>query len=916
MNLQDYVSAVLPPAGDYFILRGRDRLRSVKLTSTDAVLHAILAGKQAQDNVYIAAGSFEGRRTQGRCKEKTVLYVDIDYGTDAHEHPQYETKQDAVAAIKAAYRAGLPRASWVVSSGYGFHLYWHLETPVPSQAWQALADTLVAACTTTGLCIDGGITTDAARILRVPFTDNYKLPAQTPTCSIALDNGPVYSESDMAAALNPFLTGPTPLPATDNSDLSEGLPAGRTAHAELMIPACPVMAHAQKTRGADQPGTVWHKILHVLAFCEDGAEFVHPLSDGHPKYNAGHTDSRFNYALTQRQHESSGPTRCDTFATHAPQCASCTHNGRITSPIVLGFATDPTELPFPYRNGDSGLERFAGEEEGWEKVARYDVRDLEAAVDRGNTTFLTFKLGGESISTDVGQFVDRRAVYNVLAQYGVPMDEHEIHHLQRLIVAWIDQLRSNNAMKNMVRSYGWVPSGFHYNGVIYTPEGTEEPTAQLDSTLAAVYRTEGDLQTWSTRANYILSDTSRLASWAVIAAAFAAPLVEATGATGAMLSIVSPESGTGKTTAMRVAQSVWSHPKSGMNSLNDTSNALTHKLGTLNSLPLFWDEVQQRKDAKQFIQLLFRLSQGREKQRLTQRITQRATGEWSTLLCVASNESMLDHIDRETGSSDAGSARVLEVRAHPLGPDELSDAEARHFFAKLTDNYGVAGEAYARILARDKDKIFASVQAVEHALSVKFAAQGGQRFWSATIASMIVAAHLVTIHGICKFDVPMFRAYLEQRFIYMTARTTGTESPKLMTPPDVIRQFLLEHTAYVVRANWMPRRGGHLNETVIDSERLPAVARVAMSEGMLRIDRSVLEDWYYNSDKLGGNITGFMEDLYKHQQVTFVRASIDSGTLTGLGGRHRCVDIRLAGPFAGMVDIHKVADNSDLSTGE
>ena len=47
------------------------------------------------------------------------------------------------------------------------------------------------------------------------------------------------------------------------------------------------------------------------------------------------------------------------------------------------------------------------------------------------------------------------------------------------------------------------------------------------------------------------------------------------------MSFTSRKSGTGKSSAMQVAQAVWGHPIKGVNALNDTPNAVMHKLGKL-----------------------------------------------------------------------------------------------------------------------------------------------------------------------------------------------------------------------------------------------------------------------------------------------------------------------------------------------
>ena len=87
------------------------------------------------------------------------------------------TQADAAVALKQFVRAtGLPLPT-IVNSGGGLHVYWPLTEDVPAQDWVEHARKLKALCRTHNLGADPAITADAARILRVPGTQNYKEPA-------------------------------------------------------------------------------------------------------------------------------------------------------------------------------------------------------------------------------------------------------------------------------------------------------------------------------------------------------------------------------------------------------------------------------------------------------------------------------------------------------------------------------------------------------------------------------------------------------------------------------------------------------------------------------------------------------------------------------------------------------------------
>ena len=67
----------------------------------------------------------------------------------------------------------------IVNSGDGLHVYWISDVPLSPDEWRAYADGLEALLLREGVKCDAGLTTDVARILRVPGTLNHKyIPPQ------------------------------------------------------------------------------------------------------------------------------------------------------------------------------------------------------------------------------------------------------------------------------------------------------------------------------------------------------------------------------------------------------------------------------------------------------------------------------------------------------------------------------------------------------------------------------------------------------------------------------------------------------------------------------------------------------------------------------------------------------------------
>ena len=101
-----------------------------------------------------------------------AIWLDIDCNKEPPKG--YRSKGDGLKALKEfcdATRTPYPTA--IVDSGNGFHVYWISDRSISPEEWLLYAEGLDALATKQGLFHDP-ITTDAARVLRVPGTSNNK----------------------------------------------------------------------------------------------------------------------------------------------------------------------------------------------------------------------------------------------------------------------------------------------------------------------------------------------------------------------------------------------------------------------------------------------------------------------------------------------------------------------------------------------------------------------------------------------------------------------------------------------------------------------------------------------------------------------------------------------------------------------
>jgi len=128
---------------------------------------------QSTSDIWVSMAKFPDKRLTREAGNATGLYsfwIDVD----AHENSKYKSPEEAEAAANNFVKAiGLPQPTAIHRTGYGVHFLWALKDGLPVTEWFRTASKLQALFSPLSLEADP-ITADAARILRVPGTQNFR----------------------------------------------------------------------------------------------------------------------------------------------------------------------------------------------------------------------------------------------------------------------------------------------------------------------------------------------------------------------------------------------------------------------------------------------------------------------------------------------------------------------------------------------------------------------------------------------------------------------------------------------------------------------------------------------------------------------------------------------------------------------
>ena len=190
MKTEQFLETVLGDEGHYclFAVRGERRVQKFYKTIPELVVSAEDYDTDGFD-VYYGLATFvdtESRKQQN-VQQMGSLYLDLDCGPNK----EFPSQMKAIDALKAFCKTlSLPRPT-MVNSGRGVHVYWPLTEPVDRVEWFRVAERLKAACVEQGFDADPAITSDMARVLRIPGTHNHKDNPPKPVKILATAAAPV-----------------------------------------------------------------------------------------------------------------------------------------------------------------------------------------------------------------------------------------------------------------------------------------------------------------------------------------------------------------------------------------------------------------------------------------------------------------------------------------------------------------------------------------------------------------------------------------------------------------------------------------------------------------------------------------------------------------------------------------------------
>ena len=880
-------------------------------------------------------GNFRAERKQTNVQAMKCLIIDCDVARAGSPKSTGKEFANAQAANKwlagFVQVTGLPLPNLGVRSGSGYHLYWLLEDPLTIGQWQPLADAMKAAMLAHGFPGDTAPTTDGARILRPPGTFNFKTGTAEPVIPLKLTSAD-YSNDQIISALAPWMgvasatgthggatihaLGPKPAGVGGSTKLNQAAHQG-TPQSPFSFYAigkkCAQVGMSLAQGGAGEDYNHWTSNHLLASKCHDGKQAIHDASKSYAGPNGSYDpvacDAKFEQTVNEAVSNNVGAPLCATFNSHRQGvCPSCPHWQKIPSPLRLGNKDD--DLPDGYRRADvhgvRRIERMG--KENWLPLIVGDfysptVEELETG---GHRLTVTYMIGATPRVLSVADTeIASNTLGTLLAERGISADNAATNALGSFIVAWIQKLRVNGQVRQgRAHSYGWnrvngAIVGVAIAGEHYKCDGTVERVPGYDPTVYSMYQAVGTLDEWRKAAS-LFERPDMPGQQIIIGSGFAAPLVAlCSDVQGFTLNLWSPASGVGKTSAIKVGQSIYGSP-SLVGSMTDTVNAAMKYMSEPKILPRYWDEFKiQKVNEEDFLQLVYQIPQGREKARMQSNTNLREMGTWQTALVLCCNRALTDILLAHDHSTDAAALRLFEIdlpkqaQSFPIG--------AGNAISLTEGNYGHAGRIYLQWLATHMDEARRALDHMYKRVVRDCQAQREERFYVTAVATIVCGCVFARNLGLFNFDVK--DVYDKLKSSFLAARSLRASRVLINNNGSydilqVLTQFYNDSANERMRTDRFAGVGRTKISVTTSPKNNILLVHVADKDQVMRVDQKALSDWLH---KRNLPIENIFEELKTTYGAVFDRNTLGAGTSYSTGGRTRVIDVPLTGNLSTLI---------------
>lgn len=750
-------------------------------------------------NAYFALGTFETgeNREQHNVAQMRSLFLDIDYGPHHGGAVGYETFNEAISALrKFCKESGMPKPH-IVSSGGGVHAYWPLETPVDREVWYPLAARLKELCLDNELYIDTAVTADAARVLRMPGTKNFRTDEDRAVELVYAGAKPGSVEYYKGILGEPTILKSPRFNRGEMDEVTKAILGNYVSRFKTILEktlkgvGCEQIRYIYENQ-ATLPEPLWRAGLSITKYCEDSDRATYLLSRGHPGYTPEATQKKLDLI--------NGALHCTTIRDYASAvgraqvCKDCPHWGKIKTPLSIGReVAEATEEDLIVHSKPEGSEEdadftyvipkaprpyFMGKNGGVFKKITKDDEEFEICVYHNDiyvSRRLNDKEAGDCIvmrlhlpKDGVREFTIPMSVVSTNDEfrkqlYSRGVVVQKVDELKNYILESVKEMQFNSVAQTAHRQFGWTDDRcdvFIIGDKEVRAERIEyNPPTSVTGHLFSAFEKKGSMEEWQDAMEFYNRPGMELHQF-IIGLSFGSIFTKFTAVNAALLHVFSPDSGLGKTTSLYAAASIWGDPTKLTLKESDTINSKMNRAEIMNNLIMLYDELTNA-PPMDLSNLVYQLTSGSQKNRLAPSANQeRVRGEpWKLMGVSTGNTSVVEKMMAFKAVPKGELMRVLEVRA--LKVPGLTKEETDKLSLQLINNYGHAAIPFLQYVISNIVMVRAKYKEVQRRMDARLNLTYQERFYSVMVANAFTGLMISNQLGLTNFNLKKVRLWLE-----------------------------------------------------------------------------------------------------------------------------------------------------------
>jgi hypothetical protein len=845
-------------------------------------------------------------RTQENVVACRALFDDFDVDPEKNRIQReqgkretcYDTRDEATADLIKLAQA-LRLTPTIVSSGGGFHTYFHLDEDIDRLEWEELSAMKRDICGHLGIRYDTAVDMDSARVLRPIGVHNRKY--DPPREVKLVKEGKTYSVEHVRAALSSYIrannVAPAPFsrkkgPAAAANPFAAALGEFPPSDAELIAEHCEAIRQFRDS-GGDLPEPHWHRAIGVVKFCENGEDLIHAWSEGYDGYTFEETQAKIDEWKV-------GPTSCAEMDRHLGCMASCPVAGKCKYPTQLGFSetapsveeetvvtptgSNPTSTSTPQPTKQTIGATIEGQSIPWWPQAGYRWNGATLArsyVDEDNVVH--WRPFCQDFIYPINRVRDSEGTWTIhwrtkekngsWREFFMPTAELASTDMMAKTLASNEVFltRTKNARSDMAefaetliktlqawrietktyKQFGWTEDrkGFIIGNRMVTLKGEEEVLCDenIPGDIAKDFGVSGTVEEWVASVNTIYNRPGAEPFQFAICHAMGSVLVELMGSSnwhGLPLAFTG-HGGTGKTTACKIACGFFGKPDF-MNrqtgEQGSTLNAVIKRIAVMGAVPMLLDEFSGR-SPEELTRTAYALANGRDKERLNSKGGFATTGdEWFKNSFITSNDRLAETISKLPAGYrvEATQLRFFEVSLPEGFSDRLFPDITQAFIEHHMDNlYGAALRPYLRFILKNMDWVRRQLVAARSKFNPKDSEDNKERFYRDTITTAIVAGKIAEKIGLISFDMKAVKKWATSEVLQMRESRRETN----IDISEQLAQFINTlHGRLIITKHFGDARTGH-KEHPMEQLRAAAVGRVCTDDKKVYVTVKAVTDW-------------------------------------------------------------------------